>query len=80
MGDAATLKQAEAARAKFSDDLAQRGAHAIGVEEAKDGWSVVAFVEPGRSFDAPATLSVKLLGRSVAVPLVVQREDMAKPE
>jgi hypothetical protein len=77
---ASTLKQAEAAREQFSDELAKLGAHAIGVEKADAGWAVVAYVEPAKAFDAPVMLAAKHGGREVKVPLVVQREGMFKAE
>ena len=80
MAELPTLKDAERARKQFSEELAKLGAHAIGVEKGNDGWSVVAHVEPSTAFQAPETLAVKHAGRVVAVPLVVQREDIAKPE
>jgi hypothetical protein len=77
---APTLKQAEAAREQHSDELARLGAHAVGVEKAGTGWVVVAYVEPATTFSAPETISAKLAGREVDVPLMVQREDMFKAE
>ncbi|MGZ8400085.1 MAG: hypothetical protein ACXWVI_02120 [Methyloceanibacter sp.] len=72
----ATLKQAEAARDQFADELAKRGAHAVGVEQDRDseGWVVVAYVEPAATFSAPKMLSARQAGRVVSVPLLVQRE------
>lgn len=76
-----TQKQAEAARDQFSEDLAKRGAHAIGIEHrGSEGWAVVAHVEPSKAFDAPATLTAKQGSREVAVPLIIQRGESFKPE
>jgi hypothetical protein len=77
----ATLKQAEAARAQFADELARRGAHGVGVEETKnDGWRVVALVEPGKKFGGPTTLDVVLRGSTIPVKLKVAREALFKAE
>lgn len=72
----ATLKQAEAARAKFADELAKLGAHAIGVEESDSalGWVVIAYVAPRRRIAAPEKLVTTVGGKTVDVPLRIRRE------
>lgn len=77
----ATLKEAEFARSQFADELAKRGAHAVGVEQLADkGWAVVAYVEKASVFEAPETLNTTRRGSELSVPLLVRRENMAKPE
>jgi hypothetical protein len=78
----ATLKQAEAARTQFADDLAKLGAHAIGVEESEpgDGWAVIAYVAPEQQIAAPATLVTTVGGKVIKVPLRIRREEAFKLE
>lgn len=80
--DVATLKQAEAARAQFSDALAKLGAHAIGVEDSgsERGWEVIAYVAPLQHIAAPPTLATVVGRKTVEVPLRIQREAAFKPE
>ena len=78
----ATLKQAEAARRKHADRLAEAGVHAVGVESGEgfdhEGYVVVAHVEPGADLDLPESLAVP--GSKARVPLVVQRGEMFRPQ
>jgi hypothetical protein len=78
----AKLRQAEAARAQFADWLGELGAHAVGVNEAssRDGWEVIAYVEPTRAFKGPDKLTATVGGKKVEVPLRVERAETFKPE
>jgi len=77
----ATLNQAEDARRSHGEQLAEGGAHAVGVEPGEpfghDGYVVVAYAEPDAKVDLPDSLPS---GRSkAAVPVVVRRGERAKP-
>jgi hypothetical protein len=74
---AATLEQAEAARAEFADQLARLGAHAIGVEPhpTGPGWAIVAYVDADATPSLPRSLKTDSAGKAVAVPLLVERRE-----
>lgn len=78
----ATRAQANRARTAHADALAKKGAHAVGVEDGKSfgkpGFVVVAYVEPGKEVDLPATIGSE--AKDVEVPLVVERAEMFKAE
>lgn len=80
----ATLDQANDARAQHADDLAKQGAHAIGVEKGetfgKEGWVVVAYVDPAKLLKLPANLTTTLKGKAVDVPLVVEKAEPFEPQ
>jgi hypothetical protein len=78
----ATRAQANRARAAHAEALARKGAHAVGVEDGKSfgkqGFVVVAYVEPGKKVDMPATINPE--ATEIEVPLVVERAEMFKAE
>ena len=78
----ATLKQAEAARRKHADSLAEAGAHAVGVESgerfAHKGFVVVAYAEQGAKVDLPTMLAIP--ASKTVVPVVIERAKRFKPE
>jgi len=78
----ATRAQADKARAAHAETLARKGAHAVGVEDGKSfgkrGFVVVAYVEPEKKVNLPAT--VKSDADEIEVPLVVERAEMFKAE
>lgn len=78
----ATRAQANKARAAHAETLARKGAHAVGVEDGKSfgkrGFVVVAYVEPGKKVDLPATITSK--ATEIEVPLIVERAEMFEAE
>jgi hypothetical protein len=81
----ASEDDANKVRQQHGRDLMKKGVHAIGVEEGKDhgkdGWVVVAHVEPDAKVELPSTLSYSTKdGGEVKVPLVVARSEPFKPE
>lgn len=78
----ATLREAEAARRTHADELAGKGAHAIGVERGIDfdvsGYVVVAYVEPGKNVDLPKLVATPRARKPV--PLVLIRAERFQPE
>jgi hypothetical protein len=69
----ASEEQANRARKQHGRTLMERGVHAIGVEAGKNGWTVVAHVEPGKVVTLPQSLPVSSGGKNVTVPLKIRR-------
>jgi len=80
----ANEEQANKARDAHSDLLANRGAHAIGVESGraygKQGFVVVAHVGDKTKSDIPDSLTVKHKGDTLKVPVVVKSSERFRPE
>jgi hypothetical protein len=80
----ATEEQANKARDMHSDLLVERGAHAIGVESGrshgKSGFVVVAHVAPDETHDIPSTLTARIAGKTVEVPVVTKQSGRFRPE
>ncbi len=82
----ATLKQADKARAVHSAAIADKGAHAIGVEPGKayglKGYIVVAYVDPDKNIKLPGTITIEdVISKSdvlrqISVPLLVRKAEM----
>lgn len=76
--------EAQKARREHGRELVRRGAHAIGVEPGdrygRDGYVVIAHVEPGRPAEMPESLTVLSGKRQVEVPVVVEKSDLIVPE
>lgn len=71
--------KAELARTRHSKFLRRNGAHAISVEQVKEGkgktFAVVAMFDDEPSSDLPKDLLVNTDGHEDKVPLVVRREE-----
>ena len=73
----ANEEDANKVRQQHGRELMKMGAHAIGVEEGtsygKQGWVVVAHVEPKAKVDLPSSLSYSNKDGKVDVPVVIAR-------
>jgi hypothetical protein len=80
----ASEDEANKARRQYGADLLKRGVHAIGVEEGKrhgkNGWVVVAHVEPKAQVTLPSTLSYSTGEGEIQVPVVVAHSEPYVPE
>ena len=80
----ASEKKANVARDLFSQELVDKGAHAIGVEPGKghghSGFVVVAYVPENFRGTLPETLEIPAREGGGSVPVVLRREERFKPE
>lgn len=79
----ASLKDAEAARALWSDRLVAAGAHSISVEAEVPGgrsYVVIAWVEKPPSTPLPTTIEVNRSGSRRTVPLRIRMAEAFAPE
>jgi len=79
-----THKDANAARAQYSEALTKLGAHAIGIDkvDAENGkvFGVVAYFSDAPDKPVPKLLRIKTSGKSIDVPLVINVEEEFTPE
>jgi hypothetical protein len=80
----ASEKQANKARELHSDFLVKRGAHAIGVADGqaygKQGFVVVAHVDPATKAKIPDKLKGELDGKPFEVDVVTKKSEPFAPE